>query len=203
MSKRIELKPGEQFFTVQPHRWERGFCTTTSLGSFASLSSGLGLCAYLAGGLPITQMLSLPPGGVMLKKSGLLRNRRGHRSIPLDQIYLYGVDGASVTHGMVQRMGNAVTATAFTQNIRWVDLDLLDGKTVRIVVPRTNVFFARLQDAMSANPLRHDTEWAGVCDVGQQTPVLRPRTRILQCATRWGSERQRGGFPIIGSFRRF
>ena len=90
--------------------------------------------------------------GVMLEKSGLLRNRRGHRSIPLDQIYLYGVDGASVTHGMVQRMGNAVTATAFTQNIRWVDLDLLDGKTVRIVVPRTNVFFARLQDAMSAEP---------------------------------------------------
>ena len=151
MSKRIELKPGEQFFTVQPHRWERGF---VPLLRWDLLHPYLRAWAYVPiwlGGCLLLRCCHYLPGGDA-EKSGLLRNRRGHRSIPLDQIYLYGVDGASVTHGMVQRMGNAVTATAFTQNIRWVDLDLLDGKTVRIVVPRTNVFFARLQDAMSAEP---------------------------------------------------
>ena len=74
---------------------------------------------------------------LMLKKTGLLRNLRGHRSIPFEQIYVYGTSDRI-------HIGQYASYTA-----RFAELDLQNGKTVKIQHPRVHVFFARLEDAMN------------------------------------------------------
>ena len=142
MSKQLELQPGEQVFyrtaSSQFARYSAG-----CLGIFALPFFGLGLVFLLGWGSTLYSDVVITSHRVMLKKSGPFRKR--YRSIPLDQIYL--VDGfrrfaanATLEAGLVQEMGQRV------------ELDLLDGKTVHITIPRANVFMARLQDAANAEP---------------------------------------------------
>ena len=74
---------------------------------------------------------------LLLWKTGLLRNRRGHRSIPFDQIYVTGIMTRT-------NIGQVPYTSSFAE------LDLQDGKTVKIQMPRVHVFFARLDDAIAA-----------------------------------------------------
>ena len=152
MSKTIELQPGEQLFYRTASSLGTRIMAHYFLGFVLLPLFGIGIMFLFGWGLAYYSDVAITSRRVMLKKSGLFRNRRGHRSIPLDQIYLYGEDGQSVTQGTAQGFGNVATVTAVTRTVKWVELDLQDGKTVKIAIPRTNVFLARLQDAMNAEP---------------------------------------------------
>ena len=144
MSKGIELEPGEQVI----------YRTATPLGMrimvhyFVGISTvlffGLGLFFLFGWGFPFYSDAVITTQRVMLRKSGLFRSSAGYRSIPLDQIYLSEAWMATIT------AGDRGVDAAIARSTQRVELDLLDGKTVVITVPRANVFVARLEDAKNA-----------------------------------------------------
>ena len=142
MSKRIELNQGEQILYRTATSVGTRFMYHYFLGVFCLPLLGIGLIFLFGWGLAFYSDVVITTQRVMLKKSGLFRSLGGHRSIPLDQIYL----------GEAWRFtgGGASLESAIARSIQRVELDLLDGKTVHIVVPRSNVFMARLQDAVNA-----------------------------------------------------
>lgn len=139
MSKRVDLNPGEEIMYRTRTSAGYRFMYHYFLGCFTAPLFGLGLIFLFGWALAFYSDVLITNQRVMLKKSGLLRGLRGHRSIPLDQIYL----------GEAFRFvgGDDSLESAIARGIQQVELDLLDGDTVVISIPRANVFMARLRDA--------------------------------------------------------
>lgn len=126
MSRAIELHPGEQIIyrTATPLSWRM----LQYGGGILFLMFGIGIWLLAGWGIHNYSDVVLTSQRVMLKKTGLFRG--GHRSIPLDQIFLSG---------------------SFWWDVKqWVELDLQNGETVKVLLSRPNVFLARLKEAVDA-----------------------------------------------------
>ena len=108
------------------------------VGLFLAPVFGIGILFLFGVGSGCYSDVVITSRTLMLKKTGLLRNLRGHRSIPFDQIYVTGI------------MDRYYSGQHLSFTSRFAELDLQNGKTVKIQLPRVNVFFARLEDAMNA-----------------------------------------------------
>ena len=150
MSKRLELHPDEQMIYRTASAPLARFMLYF-VGIFLLPLFGLGFWFLFGWGFGIYSDVVITSRRLMLKKSGLFRNRGGHRSIPLDQIYLADVAEFSVTQGTAQGWGTGggfiATGTAVTQNVQVIELDLVNGKTLKMRVARPNVFMARFHEA--------------------------------------------------------
>ena len=142
MSKRIDLNPGEEImYRTRTSAFIR-FMVHYFAGCMTAPFFGLGLMLVFGWGLSFYSDVVITNQRVILKKSGFLRGLGGHRSIPLERIYLSG--------GWRFVGGDASLESAMQRSVQHVELDLLDGKTVNISIPRANVFLARLADAIEA-----------------------------------------------------
>ena len=143
MSKRVDLNPGEEIMYRTRTSASYRFMYHYFAGCLTAPLFGLGLILLFGWGIAFYSDVLITNQRVMLKKSGLFRGSRGHRSIPLDQIYL--------SEGWRFVGGGASLEHTLARGIQRVELDLLDGDTVVISMPRANVFMARLQDAIEAS----------------------------------------------------